>query len=45
MTKHIHGHEVMRMMIQSREVYTRDSLRSAIHNTFGTESRFHTCSA
>jgi len=45
MTKHIHGHEVMRMMIQSQEIYTRDSLRTAIHDTFGMESRFHTCSA
>ncbi len=45
MTKHIHGHEVMRMMIQSQEIYTRDSLRTAIYDTFGMESRFHTCSA
>ena len=45
MGEKVHGHEVMRMMIASNETYTRQSLRQAIHDRFGTETRFHTCSA
>jgi probable metal-binding protein len=41
----IHGHEVMHMMVNSGESYTRESLRSAIHQQFGEETRFFTCSA
>jgi probable metal-binding protein len=41
----IHGHEVMRMMIESGKVYTRDSLRAAIVERFGKEARFYTCAA
>lgn len=41
----IHGHEVMHMMVNSQEAYSRDSLRSAIHENFGEETRFFTCSA
>jgi len=41
----IHGHEVMHMMVNSSEGYSRDSLRSAIHNNFGEETRFFTCSS
>ena len=45
MPKLVHGHEVMQMMIASGEVYTKDSLRTAIVQQFGEEARFHTCSA
>lgn len=45
MSAKIHGHEVMQMMIQSGQAYTRDSLRTAIVKTFGADARFHTCSA
>ncbi len=45
MTEQIHGHEVMKMMIDSGTVYTRASLRAAIHGRFGEQARFHTCSA
>lgn len=45
MPKLVHGHEVMRMMTASGEVYTKDSLRAAIISQFGDEARFHTCSA
>jgi len=45
MTESIHGHEVMRKMIESGEAYTRDTLRVAINNWFGGAARFHTCSA
>jgi probable metal-binding protein len=41
----IHGHEVMRMMIESGAAYTRASLRDAITGRFGDDARFYTCSA
>jgi len=41
----IHGHEVMRMMLESGGGYTRGSLRTAIIERFGPDARFHTCSA
>jgi probable metal-binding protein len=45
MEKTIHGHEVMRMMLQSGKAYSRNSLKTEIINTFGAQVRFHTCSA
>jgi len=45
MTESIHGHEVMRKMIESGETYTQDTLRIAIDDWFGRTARFHTCSA
>ena len=45
MPKQVHGHEVMRMMIESGKTYTRDSLRAAIVEAFGEDARFYTCSA
>ena len=44
MTESIHGHEVMRKMIESGETYTQDTLRTAIGDWFGGTARFHTCS-
>lgn len=44
MSTSIHGHEVMQMMLTHGGSFTRDSLRQAIHDTFGVEARFHTCS-
>ncbi len=41
----IHGHEVMQMMIDSSESFTKESLETAIISKFGTDARFHTCSA
>jgi len=41
----IHGHEVLNMMIASGEPYSVASLEAAIQHRFGTEARFHTCSA
>lgn len=43
--KNVHGHEVMRMMAEAGRSYTRAELRQAIEETFGHETRFHTCSA
>ena len=45
MPKQIHGHEVIEMMLSSNQVYSRDTLRQAIIEKFGAETRFHTCSA
>ena len=33
------------MMLDSKEPYTPESLESAIHQRFGLDARFHTCSA
>lgn len=41
----IHGHAVMDMMMKSGKTYSRDSLRTEIHETFGETARFYTCSA
>lgn len=41
----IHGHEVLNMMIESQEQYTEQSLVQAIDARFGSDARFHTCSA
>lgn len=35
----------MEMMLSSGHTYTRDSLETAIVERFGSEARFHTCSA
>lgn len=34
----------MQMMMTSGEVYTRESLKKAIINTFGIATTFHSCS-
>jgi probable metal-binding protein len=45
MDDQIHGHEVMRMMVESGAGYTRASLREAIIGRFGASARFRACSA
>ncbi|MEO1295894.1 MAG: YecH family metal-binding protein [Cyanobacteria bacterium J06636_16] len=45
MSDKIHGHDVMRMMLDNGESYTKDTLRDAIINRFGEATRFYTCSA
>lgn len=45
MENKIHGHEVMHMMVESDEAYTRESLRNSIEKKFGETTRFFTCSA
>lgn len=45
MTDSIHGHAVMEMMLESRDPFTKASLKSAIEAKFGAQARFHTCSA
>lgn len=45
MTQSVHGHDVMRKMIDSGIVYSQESLHDAIVEWFGADARFHTCSA
>ena len=45
MPEQVHGHEVMRMMLESDGAFTKDSLRAAIVERFGEATRFCTCSA
>lgn len=41
----IHGHEVLRMMIEADRAHTRDSLQAEIAERFGEDARFYTCSS
>lgn len=45
MSSQIHGHDVIAMMLESSQVYTRESLVAAIGTRFGANARFFTCSA
>lgn len=41
----IHGHDVLKMMLESGKIYTKKSLVADIIQKFGADARFHTCSA
>lgn len=42
----IHGHEVLRMMLEREEGFaSAHALIAAIEGRFGAQARFHTCSA
>lgn len=41
----IHGHDVMQMMLENEQAFSKESLREAIETRFGAQARFHTCSA
>lgn len=45
MAESIHGHDVMRMMVEAGRPFTEAQLEEAIVQRFGKEARFHTCSA
>lgn len=45
MVEQVHGHEVMRMMMEDGRIYTKATLRAAIDDRFGEGARFYTCSA
>jgi probable metal-binding protein len=45
MSKSIHGHEIMRMMVESDISWNKTTLKEAIEKKFGKDARFHTCSA
>tara|TARA_B110000879_G_scaffold176198_1_gene229946 strand:+ start:1495 stop:1734 length:240 start_codon:yes stop_codon:yes gene_type:complete len=39
-----HVHDIMQMMMETGEVYTRESLENAIVHKFGITTTFHSCS-
>ena len=41
----IHAHQVMQMMIEQDEGFSRESLAQAIIENFGIDARFYSCSA
>jgi probable metal-binding protein len=41
----IHAHEVMQMMLEQDEVFSRESLTQAIIERFGAAAKFCSCSA
>ena len=41
----IHAHEIMHMMLEHREGFSRESLAQAITERFGADARFYSCSA
>jgi probable metal-binding protein len=41
----IHGHDVIDMIQSAGQPFTREELVTAIGEKFGTNARFHTCSA
>jgi probable metal-binding protein len=45
MKEQIHGHEVMKMMIEAKRHFTKPELKEAIIKEFGSDARFFTCSA
>lgn len=45
MQTQVHGHEVIAMIYESKQAYTRESLAAAIETRFGAATRFYTCSA
>ena len=45
MTRQIHGHEVIEMMVASNRAYSKGSLKAAVIGKFGPGARFQTCSA
>jgi len=40
----IHGHEVMQMIADAHQSFTRSNLITEINRKFGETARFHTCS-
>lgn len=45
MSGSIHGHQVMEMMLESEQGFTRESLKAAMAERFGADARFYTCRA
>ena len=45
MPDRVHGHDVMKMMIEGGEAYSESTLRHAIVSRFGEETTYYTCSA
>jgi len=45
MEENIHGHEVMKMMLEEEQSFTEETLHRAIIQRYGERARFCTCSA
>ena len=45
MQTQVHGHDVIAMMMEATQPFTRESLIGAILDRFGPDTRFYTCSA
>lgn len=43
MSESIHGHQVMEMMAESEQNYSKTQLKTDIADRFGEDARFHTC--
>ena len=43
MSQLIHGHQVMEMIAESENIYTKPILKTEIAIKFGENIRFHTC--
>jgi probable metal-binding protein len=41
----IHGHEILHLIVDADPALTRDRLGQVVERRFGTDCRFHTCSA
>lgn len=41
----VHGHEVLKMMLEAETPWTAATLAAAIKEKFGEQARYHTCSA
>ncbi len=44
MSESIHGHEVMQMMVESDQSFSKKTLEEAIISKFGENAKFYTCS-
>jgi probable metal-binding protein len=45
MSESVHGHQVMQMMLTHGSALTKHDLKTMMHNEFGAETLYHTCSA
>ena len=45
MSREVHGHDVIDLILDSKQAYTRASLTAAIIARFGPDTRYHTCFA
>jgi probable metal-binding protein len=45
MSDSVHGHEILHFMLEMGGGFSKESLKAAIINRFGAETRYHTCSA
>ncbi len=45
MSESVHGHEVMHFMLEKGGSFTKETLKDAVIDHFGADTRFHTCSA